>query len=40
MARGRFLREELVPLLDRHLTPELDEYAYARYSTMKARYAL
>jgi hypothetical protein len=40
MARGRFLREELVPLLDRYLTPELDEWAHARYTTMKARYGL
>jgi hypothetical protein len=40
MARGRFLRDELVPLLDRHLTAELDDWAFQRYSTMKARYAL
>jgi hypothetical protein len=40
MARGRFLRDELVPLLDRHLTAELDDWAFQRYATMKARYGL
>lgn len=40
MARGRFLREVLVPILDRHLTAELDEYAYDRYLTMKERYRI
>lgn len=38
MARGAFLREALVPLLDRHLTAELDAHAFERYSTMKQRY--
>jgi hypothetical protein len=40
MARGRFLREELVPLLDDHLTPEVDLWAYERYARMKATYRL
>ena len=40
MARGRFLREELLPLLDKHLLPELDGKAYARYQAMKVRYRL
>lgn len=40
MARGAFLRERLVPLLDRHLTPGLDAHAFERYSTMKERYRL
>jgi hypothetical protein len=40
MARGRFLREELVPLLDEWLRPELDARAYRRYQAMKARYDL
>jgi hypothetical protein len=40
MARGAFLREVMVPVLDRHLTAELDERTFARYSTMKARYRL
>lgn len=40
MARGRFLREELLPILDKHLLPELDGKAYARYQAMKERYRL
>jgi hypothetical protein len=38
MARGSFLRETIMPLLDRHLTPELDAKAFARYEAMKERY--
>lgn len=40
MARGVFLREQLVPLLDRYITSELDGWAYERYLTMKVRYGL
>jgi len=40
MARGAFLREELVPLLDRHLDPTLDAKAYSRCQEMKRRYGL
>jgi len=40
MARGAFLREYLVPLLDRHLTPDLDTRAYTRYCEMKSRYGI
>lgn len=40
MARGSFLREELVPLLDRSLVPELDEKQYRRYREMKETYGL
>ena len=40
MARGEFLRDALVPVLDRYLTPELDGRAYARYAEMKERYRL
>ena len=40
MARGAFLREQLLPILDRHLSPELDGKAWARYSEMKERYGL
>jgi hypothetical protein len=40
MARGDFLRNELVPLLDRHLTPELDGKAWERFQAMKADYRL
>jgi hypothetical protein len=40
MARGAVLREQLVPLLDRHLTDELDEWAQQRYESMKVSYGL
>jgi len=40
MARGRFLREELLPILDKHLSPELDRKTYDRLQAMKARYRL
>ena len=40
MARGTFLREVLVPLLDRRLTQDLDTKAFHRYETMKERYGL
>lgn len=39
MARGAYLREVLVPLLDRHLTPSVDRYAHARFAAMCDRYA-
>lgn len=38
MARGPFLRDELVPLLDRFLSPGLDRHSFDRYQLMKARY--
>lgn len=38
MARGPYLREVLVPLLERRLTPTLDRYAYERFATMRATY--
>jgi hypothetical protein len=38
MARGSFLRDELVPVLDRFLEPSLDRYSFGRYQRMKARY--
>lgn len=40
MARGPYLREHIVPLLDRWLTPSLDEKAWRRYQAMKVRYRL
>lgn len=40
MARGAFLREELVPILDACLRPELDGKAYRRFLAMKERYGL
>ncbi len=40
MARGEFLRDDLVPLLDEFLRPELDGKAYERFVAMKERYRL
>lgn len=40
MVRGAYLRDVLVPLLDRHLRPELDGKAWARYQAMKERYGI
>jgi hypothetical protein len=40
MARGAYLRETLVPLLDGVLSPELDGPSYQRYQAMKERYRL
>jgi hypothetical protein len=40
MARGPFLREVMVPLLDRCLNPDLDGRSWDRYQAMKARYHL
>ncbi len=40
MARGAFLREELLPLLNRRLTQELDEKSFKRFLAMKERYDL
>jgi hypothetical protein len=38
MARGPFLRDELVPILDRWLSPDLDRHCFDRFQLMKARY--
>ena len=38
MARGAYLRDELVPLLDRWLSPDLDRHSFDRFQLMKARY--
>jgi len=40
MVRGETLRDQLIPLLDQHLSPDLDEKAYRRYREMKDRYRL
>jgi hypothetical protein len=40
MARGAYLKETLVPLLDRHLDPTLDTRTWRRYQEMKRRYGL
>jgi hypothetical protein len=39
MMRGEPLVEDLLPLLDAHLTPEIDEHAAARYAAMLENYA-
>lgn len=38
MARGPYLRDELMPLLDRWLSPDLDRHSFDRFQLMKARY--
>jgi hypothetical protein len=38
MARGAYLREVLVPLLDEHLSPRLDAKSAERYAEMKSHY--
>jgi len=40
MARGSYLREVLVPLLDPYLRPTLDGKTAERYQQMKARYRI
>jgi hypothetical protein len=39
MARGAFLRDTLIPLIDPYLSLDLDDHALGRYNDMKARYA-
>ena len=39
MARGDALVTDLLPILERHVTPGLDEHAYDRLTAMTARYA-
>jgi hypothetical protein len=38
MARGAVLVEDVLPLLERHLTPDLDAYAAGRLAEMRVRY--
>jgi hypothetical protein len=38
MVRGPSLRDELLPLLDQHLSPDLDAHSYERFGLMKSRY--
>jgi hypothetical protein len=38
MARGTALVEDVLPLLERHLSPDLDAYASARLDAMRDRY--
>ena len=40
MARGAFLVDVLVPLLEARLVPTLDGKAYARFQRMKERYRI
>lgn len=40
MARGEFLRQELLPLLEERVTAQLDGKAFGRLQAMKARYRL
>jgi hypothetical protein len=40
MARGAFLRDELVPLLENRLTPEIDAHVFERFTAMCRRYGL
>lgn len=40
MARGRFLRDTLLPILEAHLRPEHSGRAWSRYQEMRARYRL
>ena len=38
MARGRALSEDLMPILESHIRPELDGHVHARISAMRQRY--
>ena len=40
MARGAFLRDTLLPLLERHLRPHHSARAWQRYQDMRLRYRL
>lgn len=40
MARGVYLRETLLPILDRRLRPDLDRKGFERYVQMKQRYGM
>jgi hypothetical protein len=39
MARGRALVEDVLPILEARVVPELDEHAAARLAEMTQRYA-
>jgi hypothetical protein len=39
MARGTYLREGLVPFLERHLSPDLDGHSWDRFDRMRRTYA-
>jgi hypothetical protein len=39
MARGQVLVDDVLPLLEAHITPELDAHASERFDQMRERYA-
>jgi hypothetical protein len=39
MARGTALAADVLPILERHITPELDDHIYSRLIAMTERYA-
>jgi hypothetical protein len=39
MARGAFLRETLLPVLDRRLSPDVDGHSWQRFAQMRDAYA-
>lgn len=39
MARGPYLRDHLVPLLERSLSPDFDAHSFARFVRMRERYS-
>jgi hypothetical protein len=39
MARGRVLVEDVLPLLERNINPELDAHAAARLDEMREKYS-
>jgi len=39
MARGNYLREDLLPLLERHLSKALDEHSWSRFDKMRITYS-
>lgn len=39
MVRGAYLRDVIFPLLERHVSPTLDRYAFERLASMRATYA-
>lgn len=38
MARGSYLRDVLLPMLERRMSPQLDRYAFERLDAMRSRY--
>lgn len=38
MVRGSYLRDEVLPLLEKSIRPDVDSYTYERLQQMKARY--